>query len=446
MNTPIVDFVRSYAEKNVSRCHMPGHKGSDILGFEKYDITEIPGADVLGSAEGIIKMSEDNASQLFGSAHTFYTTQGSTTAIYAMLSLLKKDAFHRPRILAARNVHRAFVQGCALSDCDVDWIFPCGESSVISCRITPGQVEEAIKTSVCCYDGVYLTSPDYLGFIQNISEIARVCKNHNIPLLVDNAHGAYLRFLPESLHPLDLGAAMCCDSAHKTLPAVTGGAYLHISKNASEDFACRARDALNLFSSTSPSYLTLQSLDMCNSYICDGFSDKLSECVCRVEDLKSYISSLGCDVIESEPLKIVVDASSVGLSGDNLAELLRNSGIESEFSDEDFLVLMLTPFNTSEDFEKVKQAFSKMTVGAKREKPNLSLTGTKSVITLREAVFSPSETIRVECSLGRICAMPTVTCPPAVPIAVCGEIITEEMIRIFKYYHIDSVKVLKETV
>lgn len=446
MNTPIVDFVRSYADKNISRCHMPGHKGRDILGFEKYDITEISGADVLSGADGIIKKSEDNASLLFDSAHTFYSTQGSTVAIYAMIALLKKDAFHRPRILAARNAHRAFVQGCAHADARVDWIFPGEANSIISFGVTPEQVERAISESADGYDALYLTSPDYLGFIQDIGAIADVCRKYDVPLLVDNAHGAYLKFLPESLHPLDLGATLCCDSAHKTLPALTGGAYLHVSKNAPRRFLSLARDAMTLFSSTSPSYLTLQSLDMCNLYMSDGFPEKLSGCICRVEKLKSYISSLGFDVVKSEPLKVVVDASSVGISGDKLSDILRNDGVESEFSDEDYLVLMLTAFNDEKDFEKIAKAFSKVEIRGKRQKPCFALKNIESVMSLRDAVFSPCEIVKVRESLGRICAMPTVNCPPAVPIAVCGEVITEEMIRIFEYYHINSVKVLNETI
>ena len=443
MNTPIVDFVRRFADKNMSRCHMPGHKGRDILGFEKYDITEIPGADVLSDAGGIIKESEDNASLLFDSEHTFYSAQGSTVAIYAMLFLTKKDAFHRPRILAARNAHRAFVQGCALVDADVDWLFSDSENSIISCRITPEQVEKAISEAEYNYDALYLTSPDYLGFVQDIGAIAGVCRKYDIPLLVDNAHGAYLKFLPESIHPLDLGAAMCCDSAHKTLPSLTGGAYLHISKNAPEAFSQRAREALTLFSSTSPSYLILQSLDMCNAYISDGFGQKLCECICRIKEIKEYISSIGFEIVESEPLKLVADASSAGLSGEYLAEVLRDNGVECEYSDKDYLVLMIIPLNDEEDFERIKKAFSKIRVGEKREKPTFSVRNTKRIMSLREAVFSPCETIAANDSIGRICAMPSVTCPPAVPIAVCGEIITEEMIRIFEYYHIDSVKVLK---
>ena len=250
MNTPIIDFVKEYEQKNMARFHMPGHKGKNFLGVEMYDITEIDGADVLGTADGIIAESENNASVLFGTGHTYYTTQGSTTAICAMLALVKKQ---NGIILAARNVHKAFVHACALLDMDVQWLMDSGASTVLKCEVTAKTVEDKINSMAQKPVAVYLTSPDYLGNIQDIPQISKVCSKHNIPLLVDNAHGAYLGFLETSLHPIHLGATVCCDSAHKTLPVLTGGAYLHISKDAPKELIDNARASLALFSSTSPS-------------------------------------------------------------------------------------------------------------------------------------------------------------------------------------------------
>jgi arginine/lysine/ornithine decarboxylase len=120
---------------------------------------------------------------------------------------------------------------------------------------------------------VYVTSPDYLGNQQDLAGLSAVCAARGIPLLVDNAHGAYLHFLPQPAHPLDLGATACCDSAHKTLPVLTGGAYLHIAKNAPERYARDAKRAMALFGSTSPSYLILQSLDRANAYLAGGYAE-----------------------------------------------------------------------------------------------------------------------------------------------------------------------------
>ena len=441
MNTPIVDYVRDYVNQNNLRLHMPGHKGKDSLGFEKYDITEIDGADVLGTASGIIAESEKNASLLFNTAHTFYTTQGSTTAIYAMLALVKKtDA----TVLAARNVHKSFIQGCALLDLDVEWILEDENSTLLKCEVTAKTVEDKILSMAKKPVAVYLTSPDYLGNIQNIPEISKVCEKYNVPLLVDNAHGAYLGFLEKSLHPIHLGATVCCDSAHKTLPVLTGGAYLHISKDAPKEFADNARGALALFSSTSPSYIILQSLDLCNRYINDKIREDLLECVNKTNSLKDYIKEKGFCVMCGEPLKITLDCNASGYTGDEMATVLRNNNIEPEFYDDRYLVLMLTPQNDCKDFELLKKIFSdlKPKTAIIPNVPKVKISQRK--MSLRDAVFAESETVDVDNSIGRICASPTVSCPPAVPIAVSGEEITEEVAKLFKYYGFDKILVVKQ--
>lgn len=440
MNTPIVDFVKDYAQKNMSRLHMPGHKGKSFLGVEKYDITEVEGADVLSTADGIIAESENNASLLFDTNHTYYTTQGSTTAIYAMLALVKKQ---NGVILAARNVHKAFIHACALLDMEVQWLMDSDASTVLKCEVSAKTVEDKIKSLSQKPVAVYLTSPDYLGNIQNIPEISEVCKKYDVPLLVDNAHGAYLGFLEKSLHPIHLGATVCCDSAHKTLPVLTGGAYLHISKDAPKEFGDKARGALALFSSTSPSYIILQSLDLCNRYINDKIREDLLECVNKTNALKDYIKEKGFCVMDGEPLKITLDCNASGYTGDEMATVLRNNNIEPEFYDDRYLVLMVTPQNDHEDFKLISNAFSDL----KSKKP-IGETGLKislpvKKMSVRDAVFAESETVDVDNSIGRICASPTVSCPPAVPIAVSGEEITEEVAELFKYYGTDKILVVK---
>ncbi len=439
MKTPIADFVKNYVENGFSRFHMPGHKGISSLGCEPFDITEICGADNLSSASGIIFESEKNASQLFKTAHTFYTTGGSTAAICAMLALSGGK-----KILATRNVHKAFISACALLDYEPVWLMPEESSTILNCTISAKSVEKKILSLTEKPAAVYLTSPDYLGNIQDISGIAEVCRKYEIPLMVDNAHGAYLGFLEEPLHPIHLGATICCDSAHKTLPVLTGGAYLHISENAPTEYLKNAREKLSLFSSTSPSYLILQSLDLCNAYLADGFEKKLSDCIEKTNRIKSHIRSMGFSVCESEPLKITVDASASGFSGHALVQKLRDSKIEPEFSDNDYVVLMITPQNTNMDFERLANVFSKLSPAPPIHKNAFSIFQPKRCMSIREAVFSKAETVPASSATGRICAAPTVSCPPAVPIAVSGEEITQEIADLFIYYGIDKIRVVKK--
>ena len=237
--------------------HMPGHKGAGILGFEGMDLTEIYGADELFAAEGIIKESEQNASSLFG-CPTYYSTQGSTLCIQTMCTILCQDAKSKgkkPKILAGRNAHRSFIHAAALLDFEIEWLY--GNSDYLSCKIHAEDLEKAIIESLPT--AVYLTNPDYLGNLLDIQSLASVCKKHNVLLAIDNAHGAYLRFLEPSLHPIDLGADLCCDSAHKTLPVLTGGAYLHLSDSLNQVWKNDVKHFMEYFSSTSPSYLIMAS-------------------------------------------------------------------------------------------------------------------------------------------------------------------------------------------
>ena len=439
MTTPLADFLRAYAASGTARLHMPGHKGRGPLGCEAWDLTEISGADSLYEAAGVIARSEENAAALFGSAATFYSTEGSTQCVKAMLflALQNRPAGTPPVILAARNVHKSFVHAAALLDFEPLWLWPEeGTSSLCACPVTA----EGLSALPAPPAAVYVTSPDYLGNMADISALAEVCRAHKTPLLADNAHGAYLRFLSPSRHPLDLGADLACDSAHKTLPVLTGGAYLHIAKTAPAAFRKSARAALALFGSTSPSYLTLASLDLCSRYLSENYPARLKEAVRRLEALGKTLSANGWQVEPSDPLRLTLRAPS-GLTGLDLADRLRRGGAECEYADRDFLVLMTTPENTPEDLARVPAA-----LGANRAPAapavSLPLARGERVLSIREALFAPQESVPAEESLGRVCGAPTVGCPPAVPIAVSGERIGPEALALFHYYGVKRVDVL----
>lgn len=438
MNTPVADFVQRYAKAGTARLHMPGHKGRCFLGCEPWDITEIHGADALYEAEGILAESEQNAAALFGSQRTCYSTEGSSQCIRAML-YLAVAASGSHTVVAARNVHRAFVSAAALLDLEIRWLWPEESRSLCGCPISPAQLEETLNSLPEPPAAVYLTSPDYLGGMAEIPALAQVCHQHGTLLLVDNAHGAYLRFLQPSLHPLDLGADLCCDSAHKTLPVLTGGAYLHLSPTAPAQLAPLAKSALGLFGSTSPSYLTLASLDLCNRYLAEGYPQRLAEAVERLAELREKLTAAGWRVEPSDPLRVTV-AAPRGVTGQELAGQLRRQGVECEYADRDFLVLMATPENTPEELAQAAAALGQCPGEA--NPPQLPLARGERACSIRQAAFAPRETVDAAHSLGRVCGLPTVGCPPAIPIAVSGERITPEALALFAYYGIEQVEVL----
>ena len=438
MNTPVADFVQRYAKAGTARLHMPGHKGRCFLGCEPWDITEIHGADALYEAEGILAESEQNAAALFGSQRTCYSTEGSSQCIRAML-YLAVAASGSHTVVAARNVHRAFVSAAALLDLEIRWLWPEESRSLCGCPISPAQLEETLNSLPEPPAAVYLTSPDYLGGMAQIPALAQVCHQHSTLLLVDNAHGAYLRFLQPSLHPLDLGADLCCDSAHKTLPVLTGGAYLHLSPTAPAQLGPLAKSALGLFGSTSPSYLTLASLDLCNRYLAEGYPQRLAEAVERLAELRERLTAAGWRVEPSDPLRVTV-AAPRGVTGQELAGQLRRQGAECEYADRDFLVLMATPENTPEELAQAAAALGQCPGEA--NPPQLPLARGERACSIRQAAFAPRETVDAAHSLGRVCGLPTVGCPPAIPIAVSGERITPEALALFAYYGIEQVEVL----
>lgn len=457
---PVKKFIEMYKESKKVRLHMPGHKGA--FGYED-DITEVHGADSLYEASGIIAESEKKTAELFGTASTFYSTEGSSQVIKAMcfLAMQRWYATHKgkPVILATRNTHKSFIYADMLLGFDIKWMYPKREEySLCKCELTPEELDGYIKNNdQGSIAAVYVTSPDYLGNILDIEGLAKVAHKYDIPLLVDNAHGAYLKFLEKDIHPITLGADMCADSAHKTLPVLTGGAYLHISKNSlflkNDGFEQEVRKALLMFGSTSPSYMIMESLDEALNRIKTEDYIKTEK---RVAELENKLTSIGYKLLnDNEPLKIVVDLRGLSISGNELSDKLRKKGLECEYADPDFLVTMWSPFNEyPKDYEKFKDAMSELWDEFDCSAEERAGSGFNGIVIMDyklpevkyqpyEVKFLPHKKVKVDDSLiGKVVADTSVSCPPAVSPIVAGEIVEEEIIKILKYYGIDEIEVL----
>jgi len=318
---------------------------------------------------------------------------------------------------------------------DADWLYG---DNLYSCNITPGALDKALSCGE--YFAVYITSPDYLGNMVHIKSLSDVCHKHGVPLLVDNAHGAYLKFTGH--HPVDNGADMCCDSAHKTLSCLTGSAYLHVSNSALHPYEADAKRALSLFASTSPSYLILASMDKMNETMLCDYERRVRNASSYVAELRTNLSHMGFELSGREALKINIKSKSVGFLGTEIARLLEGQGIHPEFSDNDNLVLMFSTENDEDDFERVTRFFSglekrKALNGEPPQPPML-----KRVMSPRQAFFAKQEQIPVNKAVGRILASPCVSCPPAIPVAVCGELLDDNAIECFRYYGIEYINVV----
>ncbi len=448
MDTPIIDYVNDYIKSGTTRFHMPGHKGVPFLGFEAFDITEIGGADDLSCPDGIIKQSEENASRLFGTKATLYSAGGSSQSINAMLHLAyinRKNADAMPVVLAARNAHKAFIFAAAKMGFDVEWLYPEESHSLCSAPITADNVKTALRNIAHKPFAVYITTPDYLGGIADTRAIADVCHEFDIPLLVDNAHGAYSAFTDEPFHPILMGADMCCDSAHKTLPAITGCGYLHIAKDDKYGFCKNAKEAMTIYGTSSPSYLMLCSLDKCNEYICNDLKEHLNECKKKVEKVTEALAKKGLANASDEPVKITVDFSNIEKNGFDFAEHFRKHNIEFEYADDDFVVLMITGFNSEKDFDRLLNAIDTLPCfGKANTARKINIIKGTAKMSVREAVFSKSTPLPIEQAEGKICGTPTVSCPPAIPIVVSGEEITKEHIEMLKKYGKKNINVVSD--
>ena len=438
--TPIVDYLNEYAASDMTRLHMPGHKGVEVGKCEaeftsvadqkgivepagalsetdridkekvigassvekllaeigRYDITEITGADNLYDPSGIIKESEENASKIFG-VKTFYSTEGSSQVVKAMLYLAKKrwekskgnansDAAQSfgasgsdgaknstneiPCIIAVGSCHKSFYHAAELLDIKVikvDNNVPTPsdkEANKRNLEVNSSDadkiVEDILKaTETAKPIGVFVTYPDYFGNVVDLKEIKKALSELNVPLLVDGAHSAYFKFLdydkyPEYKHPTDCGADLCCTSAHKTLPALTGTAYLHVNESFS-DVISEVSHAMDLFGSTSPSYLLMASLDLFNG-LSESYKKEVRSFCKKTELLKKELTDMGFTIHPSDPLRIVV-CSDERFKGSDFASSLREHKCEVECYDEDYIIMMLTPYNTDKDLDRIRESF-----------------------------------------------------------------------------------------
>ena len=301
----------------------------------------------------------------------------------------------RPWLLAGRNAHRTLLSAAALLDFDIGWIAnPGSEGTLLSSCLSIPALDEALSRAETPPFAVYLTSPDYLGGMADIRAAAEICHAYGVILLVDDAHGAYLRFLPESRHPLDLGADMCADSAHKTLPALTGAGYLHISKRLTDVARADAKAAMSVFASTSPSYLILTSLDRCNRLLEREFPERLAAFARRMDLMKRHLLEAGAILTGDEPVKLTIRATRAA-DGHMIQRLLRDRNIECEMADPDFVTLMLSPCQMDE-LDTIERALldaaRHWTGQPVRIPPALPAPGER-VMTVREAMLSPQETL-----------------------------------------------------
>lgn len=425
MNTPIADFLEDYEKKGMLRLHMPGHNGE-----APHDITEIAGADSLyetDSSRGIIAHSEAIAAKLFGAERTCYSAGGSTLAIQAALAILKAQGCKT--IAAGRCSHRSLVSSAALLGLEVKWLYP---------KEYPSADVDCSKEALSGADALFLTNIDYYGGTCRTSD-------PGIPVVVDNAHGSYLKFVSkagsgrEYLHPMEFGfPVISAESAHKTLPALTGAAYLHFSKGA--DFS-RAKEMTALFGSTSPSYLVMESLDKVNGRLLSD-PDSVNRACASVVGLKQRLTAVGFTLKRSDPLRVTINARAWGWSGTEFAAFLRAHGAECEMADENYVVLLFSAITSPDDCQRAEVSLELIPRRTAKPLVEYPVIRPKQETSIREAVFAKQHSVSVDEANGKVCGGIQVSCPPGIPIVMPGERIDSEAVEALKLYGVKSVEIL----
>lgn len=445
-NTPLKRALDEYIRQDYARLHMPGHKGASISPFGElmaYDVTEVEGTDSLFEDDGPLKELEEIFTRLYDTKGTVMSAGGSTLCIQAMLRMVAKK---EGRILAGRNIHAAAVNAMALLGLEPVWVYPdrkqeerlIGEISPDAIRSVLEKEKQAGTLDSLC--AVYVTSPDYFGVMSDIRSIAQIAHEYGLPLLVDNAHGAHLHFLKEEYHPMQLGADLCCDSLHKTMPALTGAALLHTSD---AKYCPQMKGAMTVFGSTSPNYLIMLSMDSTAAFLMQDGAERIQQTVTRCEELrqkareKGFVLPQHCD-----PMRLTLPLAGTGWDAQNFRKLLRKHKIMEEYLSDSGCVLLFSPFNKEEDFKRTEALLDEVLI---QNQPFTAfpIVPSEKVMSLREAFLSPKESVPVEKAEGRIAAQVKITCPPGIPLVMPGERLHKEIIKILKNSGIFVIDVVK---
>lgn len=429
--------------------HMPGHKRNteflSMMNPYALDITEIDNFDNLHDANGILRDGMERLAKIYSSKKSFYLVNGSTCGLIAgIASAVKKG----DEILVARNCHKAVYHAIELLNLHPVYIMPpVIEEYGIAGSVRPSEIEKALKENPNI-KLIVITSPTYEGVVSDISEIAKIAHENNIPLLVDEAHGAHFGFSPffpdTAVH---CGADIVIQSFHKTLPSFTQTAVLHY--NSSLISLKNLQHQLRVFQTSSPSYLFMASIDNCvellnsrGDELFKSYEKHLTEFSKRMENLKNTeVLCFGKNELKNHPDifnfdmgKIVISTRNTSMSGGELANvLLSKYKIQLEMSSTNYAIAMTSICDTDEGFNRLSTALLEIdnAVAAQTSDKIVS----SYTFPTPEIVKTPSEVqyldgkfTNLNDSEGRISKEYVYAYPPGIPLLAPGERVTEEFL------------------
>ena len=449
---PLIAALHEFISSDPAYFRIPAHRFSNgvdpeletLLGGSVFraDLTEAEGLDDLHAPSGAIKEAEQLAAELWGSEECHFLVNGSTCGNEAMLLTCVKPG---EKILIARNVHKSVLMGLILSGAVPVWIQPEELPGWdMDGPILPEQIEQSLSENPECR-AVLLVSPTYYGVCSPLHEIARVCHDRGIPLLVDEAHGSHLYFMEEApMGALPAGADLVVQSVHKTGGSMTQSSLLHVQGDLID--RVRLRESLAMVMSTSPSYVLMASLDGARHQLAVSGKELLREACHLAEKCRNDLRRIrGIEVADnknSDPLRIVFTARKCGVSGFELQNrLYQQDRISLELSDPLYAVAVITWGNTDRDIHRLVDAVRKVAEDAygtavekEYEYPAFSEETLQYICpeiacTPREAWYDEKESCDLGKACGRIAAESVIPYPPGVPVLYPGERITQGLLQ-----------------
>jgi arginine decarboxylase len=457
---PILETLTAYLARGVYPFHTPGHKGGRFTPPElvelwgptafAYDLPAMTATDNTLHPTHCVKEAQELAAEVFGAAATFYLGMGASTGIAAMILAAVPPG---ETILLPRNVHRSVASALVLSGARPkfmhhDVLPECGALGVTA-ETVEAAILEGPKPAA-----VLLTRPTYYGLARTLEPIAAVCRKHGIPLLIDEAHGPHLKFLPaDSGRPtpaLDAGADLVAQSCHKTLGSLVGTAQVHVGKN-SPVSPEQLRDALNFLQTTSPNYLQLSSLDANRRWMAHEGAALFRDAVTQANELAAQINALpGLKVLSTDgdprladhtrdPLRLVINVADTGWTGYDAELLLRTEyAIEDELADYYNIALVLSPHDDPAARQRLLAGLKQVSAHP-RELSQSSIAEASNLLqpaipplamTPREAALGPKLAISLDAAVGRVCAESVMFYPPGIPLLMPGEVVTPEILEV----------------
>lgn len=445
----LYEKLKWYQDTDYYPFHMPGHKRNlgEMCNPYKIDITEIDGFDDLHHAEGIIKECEEKAAALYHSEETHFLINGSTGGI---LSAIAGSVKRHGKIAVARNCHKSVYHGILLNELDACYLYPeYVDEYGINGGILPEDVEKLLEKEPDI-QAVVITSPTYEGVVSDVETIAKIVHSKKIPLIVDEAHGTHFYFhekFPKGA--LQCGADIVINSVHKTLPAFTQTALLHMQGPLVNRE--KVRKYLGIYQTSSPSYILMSGISQCMELMEQQGKELLEQLYCKLNDfleineklkkirvvtdsIKEYNSICDFDIS-----KLVISTRNTNITGKQLQEQLNSRyHLELEMSAPSYGLAMTSVGDTKEGLERLKKALLELDETLQEKEDTMTLWkekfSGKTVYKIAQAEELPQEQIPIEGCCNRISGEFVYMYPPGIPMLCPGELITKEIYLLLKEY------------